>query len=84
MPTFETGNSTDANRNSGHLDHLVKNSKKSRKLLALARYLERIAQLDGYIARTSDPAPGKTVMWRGLRRLAEIQFDFHLASERYG
>jgi hypothetical protein len=66
------------------LDHLVKDSKRSRKALPLSRYLEKIAQLGGYLARTNDPAPGNTVMWRGMRRLADMQFGFNLASERYG
>lgn len=66
------------------LDHLVKDSRRSRKVLALSRYLEKIAQLGGYLARTSDPAPGNPVMWRGMRRLADMQFGFNLASERYG
>lgn len=66
------------------LDHLVKDSKRSRKSLPLARYLEKIAQLGDYLARTNDPAPGNTVMWRGMRRLADMQFGFNLASERYG
>jgi hypothetical protein len=66
------------------LDHLVKDSKRSRKALPLSRYLEKIAQLGGYLARTSDAAPGNTVMWRGMRRLADMQFGFNLASERYG
>lgn len=29
--------------------------------------------LGGYLARMSDPPPGNTVIWRGLRRLADIQ-----------
>lgn len=66
------------------LNCLVKDSKRSREQLPLSRYLEKIAQLGGYLARTSDPPPGNTVMWRGMRRLADMQFGFNLASERYG
>ena len=66
------------------LNRMVKDSKRSRQALPLARYLEKIAQLGGYLARSSDSAPGNTVMWRGMRRLADMQLGFNLASERYG
>ena len=52
------------------LNRLVKDSKRSREALPLSRYLEKIAQLGGYLARTNDLPPGNTVMWRGMRRLA--------------
>jgi Transposase DNA-binding len=38
----------------------------------LTRYLTKIAKLGGYLARSSDPPPGNTVMWRGLSRLTDI------------
>jgi hypothetical protein len=60
------------------------NSKRSREQLPLSCYLEKIAQLGGYLARSSDSPPGNTVMWRGMRRLADMQLGFNLASERYG
>ena len=66
------------------LNCLVKDSKRSREQLPLSRYLEKIAQLGGYLARASDSPPGNTVMWRGMRRLADMQLGFNLASERYG
>ena len=66
------------------LDCLVKDSKRSRAQLPLSRYLEKIAQLGGYLARANDSPPGNTVMWRGMRRLADVQLGFKLASERYG
>jgi hypothetical protein len=50
----------------------------------LSRYLEKIAQLGSYLARADDSPSGNIVMWRGMRRLADMQFDFNLASERYG
>ena len=59
------------------LDCLVKDSKRS-------RYLEKIAQLGGYLARANDSPPGNIVMWRGMRRLADMQLGLNLASERYG
>ena len=46
------------------LDCLVKDSKRSRAQLPLSRYLEKIAQLGGYLARANDSPPGNTVMWR--------------------
>lgn len=37
-----------------------------------------------HLARSNDSPPGNTVMWRGMRRLADMQLGFNLASERYG
>jgi len=34
----------------------------------------------GYLARMSDPPPGNTVVWRGLRRLVDIQIGAGLAT----
>jgi hypothetical protein len=39
----------------------------------LLLYLTKLARLGGYLARMSDPLPGNTFIWRGLRRLADIQ-----------
>ena len=66
------------------LNCLVKDSKKTRNAPPLSRYLEKIAQLGGYLARANDSPPGNIAMWRGMRRLADMQFGFNLASERYG
>jgi hypothetical protein len=33
-----------------------------------------IARLGGYLARANDPPPGNMVIWRGLSRLANIEF----------
>lgn len=66
------------------LNCLVKNSKRCRQAPPLSRYLKKIAQLGGYLARANDSPPGNIVMWRGMRRLADMQFGFNLASERYG
>ena len=44
----------------------------------LSSYLTKIARLGGYLARTSDPPPGSTVMWRGLSRLADIRIGASL------
>lgn len=53
------------------LDRLV-NDKPQARRKTLSHYLTKIARLGGYLARTSDPPPGNTVMWRGLSRLTDI------------
>ena len=50
----------------------------------LSPYLIKIAKLGGYLARTSDPPPGNTVMWRGMSRLVDIKLGASLAAETYG
>jgi len=55
------------------LDHLVKDrDQKPLRRRTLSHYLTKIARLGGYLARTNDPPPGNTVMWRGLSRLTDI------------
>ena len=61
----------------GILDLLVKNLRSPEK--NLSHYIIKIARLGSYLARVSDPPPGNLVMWRGLNRLADIAFGFHLA-----
>jgi hypothetical protein len=39
----------------------------------LSAYLERIARLCGYLARTHDPPSGTNVIWLGWLRLMEHQ-----------
>ncbi|HEU5401840.1 MAG TPA: hypothetical protein VFU86_10815 [Terriglobales bacterium] len=51
----------------GVLDRLV-NDKPARQKTR-SHCLVEIARLGDYLARASDPPPGNTVMWRGLRRL---------------
>ncbi len=52
----------------------------------LSGYLIKVARLGGYLARTRDPPPGNTVMWRGLSRLTDIALGAKLAipEPRYG
>ena len=53
------------------LDHIVKDQEPySQK--TLSHYLTKMARLGGYLARTSDPPPGNTVIWRGMTRLTDI------------
>lgn len=61
------------------LDQLVKDTVKTANAEPLTRYTVKLAQLGGYLARANDPPPGNTVIWRGLRRLTDIQLGFELA-----
>jgi hypothetical protein len=61
------------------LDQLVKDTAKSLNAKPLTRYIIKLAQLGGYMARANDPPPGNIVIWRGLRRLIDIQLGFELA-----
>ena len=45
---------------------------------SLQLYVTKLARLGGYLARFSDPPPGNTVIWRALRRLADIQLGAEL------
>jgi hypothetical protein len=53
------------------LDCLTSDKDSSRPK-TLTHYLTKIARLGGYLARSSDPPPGNTVMWRGLSRLTDM------------
>src|SRR4051812_7320490 len=46
----------------------------------LSSYLIKVARLGGYLARTRDPPPGNTVIWRGLSRLTDITLGAKLAN----
>ena len=46
----------------------------------LAVYQLKVARLGGYLARSHDPPPGITVMWRGWSRLADIMLGAELAN----
>ena len=62
------------------LDRLVPDKDKSPSGgPTLSSYLTKVAQLGGYLARTRDPPPGNTVIWRGLSRLTDINLGFMLA-----
>jgi len=50
------------------LDQVVKDTARTAQAPPLSRSLIKLAQLGGYLARASDPPPGNTVIWRGLRR----------------
>jgi hypothetical protein len=50
----------------------------------LSTYLVKVARLGGYLARTRDPPPGITVMWRGWSRLADLTLGAELTRRRCG
>ena len=50
----------------------------------LSGYLVKVARLDGYLARTKDPPPGHTVIWRGLCRLADLLLGVELSTATCG
>jgi hypothetical protein len=50
----------------------------------LSYYLTKIARMGGYLARGHDPPPGKTVMWRGLSRLMDIELGARIGAKIYG
>jgi hypothetical protein len=68
------------------LDQLVSNSgNRATTPKTLAFYLTKLARLGGYLARTNDPPPGNTVIWRGLRRLNDILLGAEISrAEIYG
>jgi Transposase DDE domain len=51
------------------LDELVPNKGSDPAKPSLSHYIVKLARLGGYLARTHDPPPGNTVIWRGLSRL---------------
>jgi hypothetical protein len=67
------------------LDRLVQKSPKpSDQNSELTIYLNKLACLGDYLARSRDPPPGNMVIWRGLSRLTEIELGFELALEIMG
>lgn len=60
------------------LDCLIKENSFSKEG-RLSTYLIKTAKLGGYLARSSDPPPGNTVMWRGMSRLIDIELGFRIA-----
>jgi hypothetical protein len=66
------------------LDRVVKDTPRTAQAPPLLRSLIKLAQLGGYLARANDPPPGNAVMWRGMRRLIDIQLGYELAQEHCG
>jgi hypothetical protein len=61
------------------LERLVHDTPQNAQAPPMARNVIRLAQHGGYLARASDPPPGNTVMWRGMRRLTDTQIGYELA-----
>lgn len=51
---------------------------------SVSRYLQAVARLGGYLARTHDPPPGNTVIWRGFTRLTDMHLGFCLGTQFVG
>lgn len=63
------------------LDQLVRDTSNRRCTPGtLAFYLTKLARLGGYLARSRDPPPGITVIWRGLVRLTDIELGAEIAA----
>jgi hypothetical protein len=65
------------------LDHLTPD-RPGRRRRTLSHYLTKLARLGDYLARASDPPPGKIVVWRGLSRLTDIQIGVEIGAEECG
>ncbi len=53
-------------------------------ILAKHSYIVKLARLGGYLARTHDPPPGNTVIWRGLSRLTDIELGIMIGVQLVG
>jgi hypothetical protein len=47
----------------------------------LSHYLIKLAQLGGYLARSSDPPPGNETIRKALTRLVDIQLGVIMGAE---
>jgi hypothetical protein len=62
------------------LDHLIPDRPlKGPVKRSLSFYINKLARLGGYLARSGDTPPGNRVMWRGLSRLTDIELGFNAA-----
>ena len=66
------------------LDKLLGFKQSDKGQQTIGHYLLKVAQLGGYLARASDPAPGTSVMWKGMLRLMDIQIGINLAKGDVG
>ena len=66
------------------LDRLLPDPSARDKPGKVADYILKIAKLGGYLARAKDRPPGNQVIWRGLRRLADIEVGFLAALKTCG
>ena len=67
------------------LDRLVPDKPKmGGRKRSLTRYVTKLAQLGGYLARNSDSPPGNMVIWRGLSRLVDIELGVMIGTQLVG
>lgn len=66
------------------LDELLPDKPSAPSHRSLHRYVVKLARLGGYLARTHDPPPGNTVMWRGLSRLTDIELGIMIGTQIVG
>lgn len=67
------------------LDRLIQHKiQRPQSNRSLSTYIVKLARLGGYLARSGDPPPGSTVMWRGLSRLVDIKLGFSLGLQLVG
>jgi hypothetical protein len=66
------------------LDELVPNKPAQNQAASLTHYIIKLAQLGGYLARTHDPPPGNTVVWRGMSRLTDIELGIMIGVKLVG
>jgi hypothetical protein len=66
------------------LDELAPNKPTASPRPTLAHYIVKLARLGGYLARTHDPPPGNTVVWRGLFRLTDIELGIMIGAKLVG
>ena len=67
------------------LDRVVKDIPHAdRSKRSVSRYLTKLAQLGGYLARNSDSPPGNMVIWRGLSRLVDIELGVMIGAQLVG
>lgn len=66
------------------LDHLAKGKRERAQRTSVSSYLVQFARLGGYLARASDSPPGNKVIWKGLSRLADIEFGFLIGAKLVG
>ena len=66
------------------LDELLPDRADNHQTASIAGYIVKLARLGGYLARTHDPPPGNTGIWRGLSRLTDIELGIMIGVQLVG
>ena len=66
------------------LDELLPNKAHTSAAPSMSHYVIKLARLGGYLARTHDPPPGNTAIWRGLSRLTDIELGILIGVQIVG